>query len=44
MFREQDIRRAVNERQYADASIYIPEELIIRSLPVNLELLELIRD
>ena len=41
-FKEADIRAAVQTQQFA--ALDIPEELIIRSLPVNVELMDLIRE
>jgi len=43
-YREEDLRRAIDQRQMMDNSINIPVELIIRSLPINVELLEVIRE
>lgn len=43
-YREEDLKRAIEQRQMMDNSINIPTDLIIRSLPINVELLELIRD
>ena len=43
-YREEDLKRAIEQRQMMDNSINIPADLIIRSLPINVELLELIRD
>lgn len=43
-YREDDLRRAIEQRQMMDNSILVPEDLIIRSLPLNVELIELIRE
>ena len=43
-YREDDLKRAIDQKQMMDNSINIPVDLIIRSLPLNVELLELIRD
>jgi hypothetical protein len=43
-YREEDLRRAIEQRQMMDNSVRVPEDLIIRSLPLNVELLELIRE
>lgn len=43
-YREDDIKRAIEQRQMMDNSINIPVDLIIRSLPINVELIELIRE
>jgi hypothetical protein len=41
---EEDLKRAISQRQMMDNSINIPVQLIIRSLPVNVELVELMRE
>jgi len=41
---EEDLQRQIDGREMMDNSILVPEDLIIRSLPVNVELLELIRE
>jgi hypothetical protein len=43
-YREEDLKRAIDQRQMMDNSINIPVDLIIRSLPINVELIELIRE
>ena len=43
-YREEDLKRAIDQRQMMDNSINIPVDLIIRSLPINVELLDLIRE
>jgi len=42
-FREEEIKIAVQTQQYVTTSLNIPDTLIIRSLPVNVELMEVIR-
>jgi hypothetical protein len=39
-----DIQQALDSRMMMDNSVLVPEDLIIRSLPLNVELLELIRE
>ncbi len=43
-YREEDIKRAIEKREMMDNSVNIPVELIIRSLPINMELMEMIRE
>jgi|LauGreDrversion4_2_1035121.scaffolds.fasta_scaffold70009_2 hypothetical protein len=43
-YNEDDLKKAIESKQMMDNSINIPADLIIRSLPINIELLELIRD
>jgi hypothetical protein len=42
--RPEDIQRAMETMQKVDNSLNVPTDLIIRSLPVNLELLDLLRE
>lgn len=42
-FREEEIKKSVKEKNYMSNSVHIPQELVIRSLPVNYELIELMR-
>jgi hypothetical protein len=44
VYRPDDLMRALTQRQMMDTSVAIPEDLIIRSLPLNVELIELIRE
>lgn len=43
-YSEEDLQRQIAGREMMDNSILVPEDLIIRSLPVNVELIELIRE
>ena len=43
-YSEEDLQKQIEGRMMMDNSILVPEDLIIRSLPVNVELLELIRE
>ena len=43
-YSEEDLQRQIAGRELMDNSILVPEDLIIRSLPVNVELIELIRE
>ena len=43
-FKADEIRKALVEQQMMDHSINIPEDLIIRSIPINVELIQLIRE
>jgi hypothetical protein len=38
-----ELKKALEEQQMMDQSVHIPPELILRSIPINLELLDLIR-
>ena len=42
-WREDEIRKAYRENSLMHNSIHIPADLVIRSLPVNVELLELMK-
>lgn len=43
-YKQEDLKRAIDKREMMDNSVNIPVDLIIRSLPVNVELVELIRE
>lgn len=43
-YRTEDIQRAMETMQKMDNSLNVPADLIIRCLPVNVELLELLRE
>lgn len=43
-YTQEAIQRAMMNRQMMDNSLNVPSDLIIRSLPVNVELLEMIRE
>ena len=43
-YSEEDLRRAIEHKQMMDNSLNIPADLIIRSLPLNIELIEQLRE
>jgi hypothetical protein len=43
-YKESDLQRCLKDKLYMDYSVHIPQELILRALPVNVELIELIRE